>query len=518
MKLLRTICVIGIALCLVTSVYAGTQSVKISGDLTIRGLFRNNYDLDHHHDEGMMTSPVYIALPGTENQLLYIAPTSDWDTYFMTTTELQVDADLTDNVSAVIRLFNQRDWNRDVHFQTPAWRNTWGAWEASTRVDQDNAFDVGIDLAYVELKEFLYSPLTVRVGRQDLWFGKGFIVGRNQQNPHNAISAPEYTCVESFDSIRTTLDYDPWTIDGIAAKISEGNIGDEDDSDLFGANIGYIFDVYNAEMEAYWFWKNDAASVIPYNVKDHNSVHTLGLRGSADPIEDWTIAAEGAIQVGTYVGFEMQMENRARRAWAIDLSAECRYFRDTFAWKPVLSGEYIFYSGDGESNPDRGTAATYRGWDPMYRGKFDSAIREFYGTYYNSMQALCTMNAAGPAAGQQSPDVTNPEASYTNQHQIALHGAVQPTDSLLVQAKYLAFWQAEHRNYCLNWVPAARVTNVYEKRDLYIGSEVDLMLTWDYTEDVQFDLLAAWFWPGDVYTGSMDDTATDVVGSMKLSF
>jgi len=61
------------------------------------------------------------------------------------------------------------------------------------------------------------------------------------------------------------------------------------------------------------------------------------------------------------------------------------------------------------------------------------------------------------------------------------------------------------------------------KMGQFIGQEVDLELTWDYTEDVSFGLLAAWFFPGTgsggVYANSeSNNTATDVVGTMKLSF
>ena len=453
MKLIRTICVLGLALCLATGVYAGTQSVKISGDVVVRGIFRSDYDLDANNAE--------TAATGSNN----------WQNYFMTNTEVQVDADLTDNVSAVIRLFNQRDWNTDATTEE---------------------FDVGVDLMYVELKEFLYSPLTLKIGRQDLWFGKGFVIGANIQDYNAAINANEYSSVTSFDSVRATLDYDPWTVDAIGVLLAEGNISSNDDNSIWGLNVGYIFDVYNAEAEGYWFFKNDSNTASATFVKTHNTVHTIGLRGSADPIEDWTAAAEAAYQFGDYVGFAGQRAERDRSAWALDISAECRYFKDTFAWKPVLGAEYVYYSGDNASDPDTSTTGTYNSWDVMYRGKFDSKIRDFYGLYNTS--AMC--------AGD-----VNAESALTNQHSICLYGSLQPMDSLRFDAKLFAFWQDENR-----------VVLGMEDRDEYLGAEVDLELTWDYTEDVSFGLLTAWFIPGDFYADSYNDEAADIVGSMKLSF
>ncbi|MEE9499701.1 MAG: alginate export family protein, partial [Candidatus Omnitrophota bacterium] len=299
-----------------------------------------------------------------------------------------------------------------------------------------------------------------------------------------------------FDAIRATLDYDPWTVDGIAVKLAEGNISSNDDNGIFGVNVGYLFDVYNAEAEGYWFFKNDANTTPATFVKTHNTVHTIGLRGSADPIEDWTAAVEAAYQFGDYVGFSAQRGERDRSAWALDISSECRYFKDMFAWKPVLGAEYIYYSGDDASDQDLSTTGTYNSWDVMYRGKFDSKIRDFYGLYYNSAMT----------AGE----TINPESALTNQHSVCLYGSLQPMDSLALDAKFFVYWQDESRS--------VNDVLLMEDRDEYLGAELDGELTWDYTEDVSFGLLTAWFFPGDFYAGSYDDEAADIVGTMKLSF
>jgi len=484
MRLLKILGVIACAICLTSMVYAETQSVKISGDLTVRSIFRNDYDLDKNNEAGAATRT------GLQD---------DWQTYFMTTTEIQVDADLTDNVAGVVRLYNQRDWDVRAKSITAATGFLPGA---NGYTATDDEFGIGVDLAYIELKEFLYSPLTLKVGRQDLWFGKGFIVGANQQDPQGTINADEYTSVWSFDAIRATLDYDPWTIDAIAAKIMENAIQADDDEDLYGINVGYLFDIYNAEAEGYWFYKRDS-SIESWNIKDGNTIHTLGLRGSMDPIENWTLAAETAIQFGQYVGSRKQLEQRDRSGWAIDVSAECRHFQDEFAWKPKLGVEYIYYSGDKNIEDNEATSeGTYTGWDRMYRGKFDTAIREFQGLYYATAQDARSVQA------DQTPSY--PDAADSNQHQIVVSGCVQPTDSLTVETVYANFWQQYETSEISN--------NTREDQGTYLGSEIDVVLTWDYTEDVQFGLLGAWYFPGDHYNGGNDDVATDLVGTVQLSF
>ncbi|MBD3295890.1 MAG: hypothetical protein GF392_00795, partial [Candidatus Omnitrophica bacterium] len=314
--------------------------------------------------------------------------------------------------------------------------------------------------------------------------------------------------VRSFDAIRGTLDYDPWTIDAVFAKIAENFRSSGDDTSLWGLNVGYLFDQYNGEAEAYYWYKqdrytgsgNNAIGSLTNVVNGHDSddVHTIGMRGSFDPIEDWTVAVEGAYQFGEYLGPDPnnagQIHQRDRMAWALDVMVECRYWQDDFAWRPVLGAEYIFYSGeDNLGGNNQSNNGTYTGWDPVYRGKFDTAIREFQNVFYRT-------------SVQSSP-------SYTNQHQMIFSGTIEPTDSVTFTAKYAHFWLANE------WAQNSDFSNnTPQNTARYVGAELDLLLTWDYTEDVSFDLLTGWFFPGTVYGSEANDAATDIVGSVKLTF
>ncbi|MDD3088479.1 MAG: alginate export family protein [Candidatus Omnitrophica bacterium] len=491
MKFLRVLCVLAMVFAFTASAYAETQSVKVSGDITMRGFARDNFDLSKNDLDAADVAG------GSSSQ------TSNWATFAQSTAEIQVEADLTDNVSGVMRLVNQRVWgdqnytsNGNAELVRPSGIADMTAVQTRTGGD---AYTVDMDLAYIELKEFLYSPLTLKIGRQDLWFGKGFIIGNSLMDPEGALYAPEYTAINSFDAVRATLDYDPWTIDVVYAKISENLYRGDDDKNLMGLNVGYVFDQYNAEAEAYYWYKQDrnpvsatttnTASIRTVENHINGDVHTLGMRGSFDPIEDWTVALEGAYQAGQFLGIAQQRSDRDRQAWAIDAMIECRYWQDDFAWKPVVSAEYIWYSG-GRETGDRttNTDSTYTGWDSMYRGKFDTAIREFQNVFYATRQA-------------STP-------SYTNQHQILLKGTVEPTDSLTFTATYGNFW--------LDRVYQTAGPNENNKK--YVGAEVDLELTWDYTEDVSFGLLTGWFFPGDHFGSNSDDIASNLVGTVKLSF
>ncbi|MEA3328613.1 MAG: alginate export family protein, partial [Candidatus Omnitrophota bacterium] len=469
-----------------------------SGDITLRSVLQSTYDLN-----GLDDNTTNAAFLGAQ------LDTSENAHSFMSTVGINIDADLTDNVSAAIRIMNERDWTSVDGFN-----------------DTDN---IDIDLAYITLKEMLYSPLTVVVGRQDLWYGDGFIVGecRRPSSAQNPFIAPEFTDHRSFDAVRAILDYDPWTLDLLYSRIS----GDQaafvggvetiaeypDNIDLWGINVGYIFDQYNAEAEAYYFGQTlprntlnprivgvaaDPNGGVGGSSSRDNVVHIIGLRGSFEPVENLDIRGEfagefGRVNVGAVAPNEAVVNVEA---FACDINGY--YTWADFSWMPSLGLGYVFMSG--ESTPRDGD---WNGWINLYRGKHYSSIHEWQGIYYFP-DDLAT-NGYQRQAG-------------TNQHIIMVDGSIQPTDDILLEARYLHFQAAANFG----------VLNTGSDRSRNIGDEVDLRFTYDYTEDVTFGLLNAWFFPGEYFTsgGSVmvnpvvpveaksDDVASELVASVSLSF
>lgn len=473
MRKLTLFCIIALVALLVVPAYAEVQNVKVSGDLAARWIIRGDYDLDKS-DNHLNSGSTYYSDAA--------------DDFLMSTTEAQVDADLTDNVSTVVRLVNQRYWGDRAGMAT-----------GSTR---DNAMDLIVDLANVTLKELVYSPLTVTIGRQDLWFGKGFVIGAKQRDPNNALASggQEYTAINSFDAIKGTLDFDPWKIDGIYTLIEENTLNKADDVWLTGANLGYKFSSYNGEGEAYMFYKKDnSKSFYPHTTvavpREKTWMSTYGMRGSFEPVANATIAAEGALQYGRY---SVTTANAARKryAYAWDVSGDYK-FKDV-KWTPKVGLELITYSG--ESSIATTDVGTMHGWDQLYRGKFDTAIREFQNLYYGT-----SMRCA-------NHDVTDldPDSGVTNEQQYILSGSINPINSLKVDGRFAWFRYME--------APTVSAPSGAGDRSKDIGSELDLSLTYDYTEDVSFGLLAAWFFPGKYWVGGYDNTASDIVGSVKVAF
>lgn len=511
------LCALAVALVALTGglAMAEVQNIKVSGDLSAQSFFRKDFGMG----SGGILSPATNA---------FVSYGVDDQQFQQMLTRIRVDADLTDNVSTSVRLAHERRFGRN------------------------GSFDVGVDLASVTLKEFFYQPLTLTIGRQPLWFGKGFIVGTNAAswNPEAALFAPEYSTYNNFDAVRATLDYAPWTIDGIAATIGDAATPSLNDNWLlYGINVGYKFDHHNAETELYWFntWRDSNPAPVAFVAgtpqtdavatlvggagvnagagpdAEPRTTKTIGLRGSFDPWQNWNLWGEGAVQFGKYNRIDdtnflfsfpaattsILSGNRGRRAFAFDVGFENKI--PSWTWQPSWGAEWIFYSGD--SSPFDGTSGNYTGWDPVFRGKFDSAIRDFQGVSYLT---------------------GNPfdQGGYTNEHQLAFFTKMKPMDGMELQFRYTDFLAAKTLSrYNISGAGSDPTAIGATMSDTHIGDEFDAKLTYDYTEDVQFGLLWGFFVPGKFYeatgtaspTGNTTDVISDsrastVVGSVKVTF
>ncbi len=468
MKQFKALFVFALAAFLSVPAFAETQNVRVSGAIDSYAFARYDYDLAKNNDASVL--PVGSTAPGAVHAGGYLtSQQSEADQFFRTNTQIEVAADLTDNVSTVVNLVNQRDWNGDAVDTTGTATSSAGA-----------EFDILLDLAYVQMKEIFYSPLTLTIGRQDIWLGRGFVIGNNQTawDPQSILQADEYAVTTAFDAIRATLDFNPWTIDVIFSKIQEGSLNPEDDRDLFITNVNYKFAEYNAVAEGYYILDQDRNTVSGATGSDPNQTNTLGGRVQFDPISQITLGGELAYQFGEYTTGTL---DRDRDAWGVDIFGTYRWDN---AWKPELTLEYVLFTGEETTT---GTNDEYNAWNSLYRGKFWTAYADFREFVYAT------------ADGSDQPATENTQF-------IQVKGSLKPLDDLLLEASFTYLWNDE----------SIVVSGV--ERDDQIGWEVDLQATYDYTEDVSFGLLTGWFVPGDYYTAPNDKTATDIVGSVKVTF
>ena len=469
MKHFKALFVIALGILASVPAFAETQNVKVSGSIDAYAFYRSNYDLLDNNDASVLAQG--SAVPA-QSHIGTTTQRSEVDEFFRTTTQIEVAADLTDNVSTVINLVNERDW---------------------TNGTDTNEFDIALDLAYVQMKEIFYSPLTLTIGRQDLWFGRGFIIGNNQRAWDNQgnTQADEYSATTAFDAIRATLDFNPWTLDFVYSKIAEGSNNPEDDIDLYIVNVNYKFAEYNAVAEAYYVGEQDRRTLVgsagATSVGDThgNDTHTLGGRVQFDPISQITLGGELAYQFGDYRATNATPE-RDRDAWALDIFGTYRWDN---AWKPELTVEYVYFSGEGDLSS---TTSGYGAWNSLYRGKFWTAYADFREFVY---------------ATSDSVD----QSARTNNEFIQIKGALKPLEDLLLEASFTYIWIPED-------VHSTQGVQSSTTRSEELGWEIDLQATYDYTEDVSFGYLVGWFVPGDFYNSPEDETAVDMVASCKVTF
>lgn len=446
--------------------FAEVQNVKVGGDLTLRGIHQENMDLRAEDDAGTGVG-------------------DDEDDYFMSTTGLNIGADLTENVSAFVRVANERDWN-----------NPTGV----------NGGDIDLSQAYVTLKELFYSPLTVRVGTQPIVWGRGLVLGSNLlptvlsvpgsgNDRHTAIGANQFTDFTAFDAIRATLDLSgvagfgvPLTAEYVYIKLDENAIGEDDDVNIQGINLGSRIDALNSEVEAYVLNKRDKSRT---DAQNRGSVSTLGLRGSGEPVEGSTVWAEAAYQFGkrgaVWDGVVVDTGSD-QNAWAVNVGAQ--YELADVASSPMVGGEYVFFSG----NDIDGAA---QGWDPVAPGYFPSLIRAY--------------QIRSGQTGLYPVDQTGVSSGYTNQHQFSLLGGLKPIEDLSVDSRLSWFLLADES--------VQPTSGGGGKRNAFLGTEWDNWVTYDYTDDVQLGLSYGLFLPGSVFrdAGGVGGPAGDATAQQLIS-
>ena len=490
MRRLILVGLLAFAVALTGTAYAEVQNIKVSGDIDMKAVSHNNYDLKAFQKN---------QSPGGGSGSSDSADSNDDNENFvLSTVHVNVDADLMENVSASVRLLNQRKW--DSH---------------TAAVD-----DIHLDNAYVTLKEFLSSPLTLKIGRQNLNYGNGFIVGHDGllADPDAVFSTSgvggEYSSYNAFDAIRAILDFAPVTVEAVWAKVNETNTA-SDDENLYGALVNYKMDQWNAEVEPYWFFKdingagrggttitvNDATSAGAARTYEVNETHTVGLRLAASPIENLKLSGEGAHQFGHLKDLTAgaAWQNRNKDAWGASIYAN--YTWATVPWTPATGIGWDFYSGEAANGSKEGASGNdsrdaFNAWEPMYRGYHTTFIQDFFS------------GADAPANLYATVDANDTGAS-TNRHLI--YG-----DVLLNPMKDVKLW-ARYTHARFDKAPRPG-------RSHHAGDELDVKAMYDYTDDVQLGLFGGWFFPGSYYDEPLashsraNDVAWTTGGSASVKF
>ncbi|MBD3245864.1 MAG: hypothetical protein GF333_02515 [Candidatus Omnitrophica bacterium] len=420
--------------------FAAVENIKVSGDVTAQAVIR---DLSQ----------------GSEQ-----ATTNDAEDFLFSQIRLRFDADLTENVSAVVGLINERLWGAETSADT----------------------DIDLDLGYVELKEFLYQPLTLTVGRQRLMYGNGLILADPDTNQGASAAVPaafaDLSMRKSFDSIKAVLDYAPYTIDIIYAQVAENNTDMIDDISVLGTNVAYQWADYNGITEGYFFavWGRN-------NIQDEENqdkTYVFGARTQWDPNDKLTVGLEGAYQFGDASRTNIpDTGDQHLEAYAAQVGGEYK-FLDEYNSKLGLS--YTFLSGDNDADD-----GDYNGWDPLFEN-------------------------------QTPAEIINLLTANTNAHFIQVTGSMMPREDITLGLVYAHALLAEKYNggstYQPSMGPANGNTYTVDRNDNHFGDEIDLYAVYDYTEDVQLKLKGALFMPGSFFAEESDNTSYSIRGAMSVLF
>jgi len=423
-----------------SAAYAEVQNVKVSGDIIASGVARSHFNLVNTD-------------PGDKSVLK--------QNFLMTQTRVRIDADLTDNVMATVRLINERIWNG---------QNDTGA--AST-----NNNNIDLDLAFVTLKEFLYSPLTLTVGRQEIKFGNGFVIGNAKVLGTSSSIPTDLTERKAFDAIRATLDYDPLVVDLVYAQVKQSNSIDRNTVSLTGINASYALNKKVNVSAYYWLKRNNNNAVTTATRADQLS--TVGALISSNPIENLSTSLEAAYQFGR----NAESANAKKHdAWALQAMADYTFAKVKMT--PKIGASYTYLSGDTTG----GTRNA--GWDPMF---YDQKLNNIVYTLL----------------------------PFSNMNAFNLKGSCKPVEDVTVSVVY-GYYGVAQKNSTSFTVPntfdngSTYYTGTYTGKT-HLGDALDGTITYDYTEDVQLGLTGGYFLPGDALT-SDSANATQIIGSMKVTF
>ncbi|MEW6234352.1 MAG: alginate export family protein [Candidatus Omnitrophota bacterium] len=356
--------------------------------------------------------------------------------------------------------------------------------------------DAMFDNAWGEWKDIYGSGVNLRIGRQDLIYGEGFVVldGTPQDGSQTI----------SFDAAKLTVNHDLGATDLLFAKMVELNSQLADDEDLYGIYNKLTFDqVEGLGLEPYFLSRSKRARAnitgapgtvsypfSPYDPSPREQTYLVGMRATykTDIATDVTLAlaAEGGKEFGqveftgspvldyanlaaTSSGYSRNAANDVDRdAWGGYINGTLTF--NAVPWKPSFKAGVTYFSGDDPSTED------YEGWDDFY-AQWPKYSELYVYTLYDGFKFATRGN--DPEVGMWS-NMIIPEAMIT----------VKPTDRLTQSLRYLYYLAEEsigpgggdERGHNLQWLTQ------------YV-----------FTDNLSGHFLGEWFAPGDFYGPDADD-------------
>jgi hypothetical protein len=399
----------------------------------------------------------------------------DWITQ---RTRVNVDAKLSGNVRAFIELQSFDFWGDDNDDSSNEDLNASDVSPFTT--EQMFITTEGDDLVqlyqgYIEMNNIADLPLQARIGRQELPYGREWLLGNNDAGVNFSGLA--------FDALKLSYETDLFRLDAFASKLDDDttplaipNQEEDGDADLYGV-YGTYKGIENMAIDAYWLFARDAGSLVTLtgadaDTDDVSDLHTAGARvagqwdvmGLLPGMLDYNV--EAAFQFGSNNVADSTGDSGDFGGWAFNAMAGYTFSEVT--WTPRLEAEYAFFSGDDDFND----------------GDTDEFVRLFSDVHYGEL------NLGGDL-----------DQLATNMHIIKLGVSAAPVEKLSLKADLLWFLLAEDDKDGLGKtfglpqfertgaVVAGQPVEVIGSDD-NVGMELDLVASYQYTEDL--NLRAGW--------------------------
>jgi len=229
-------------------------------------------------------------------------------------------------------------------------------WIQRQNQEAGNVDEIVLDNAYIDLQRLGGMPVSVRVGRQDMIYGRGWIIlDGTPLDGSRTIYNDAIKVTLHLDEAKSSLDLFAMNNKGRQSRVEPLNdqnarVSDYD-AKVFGA---YLKSKLNAAHEAnvYYIYKDadrvGAAAALPY--RNGRVVHTSGGLLQGKVADDWDYYGEAAYQWG-------KEGNVSRSAWG--MNSDVGYTLRGVVAQPRIHAGYEYLSGDKQHT------GTFEGWDPV---------------------------------------------------------------------------------------------------------------------------------------------------------
>lgn len=382
-------------------------------------------------------------------------------------TKLRFDSDLSENVSSTVELFNER---------------VWGASQAASAV---GSTVMDVNLAFVTMKDFLGMPAKFILGRQQMVIGSGLILrGGNEATVFDDQGLTEpFTKKSATDGARLIFDYDPLTFDFFYQKVYETDINVRDDVDVYGVDAKYDIND-KSSVNVYAFFNDKSLPTNPDDDKQHLAVY--GIHGKSELNDNINVWGEYAFMNGDVR--QSATKHTRKKAFLFDAGLNYKFNDEKNSYMGL---EYMYTSGD--KNP--------------------------YDSDDNSWAKLLGGCKVGTAS-----DLFTHESS--NLQVFKLSGGFEPVADISIKAAYqyitlarVIYDTSSSSGFQESYTDLhTQITYDVNGSNRELGQSIDTLITYDYTEDVEFCLYNGFFFPGQYYGSKNSQTAYGTKASVKVSF